>query len=232
MPNKCPKCEKDTLEFMLSLPLFRGANDEKLKKAMESGNFICRAYSSGEVIYSPESREKKLMIIRSGEASVYTADESRSMLLRRLGEGKTVGVANLFSDENFVSRIIADKKCETVEISAQNFGKMLESDSALLYNYVSFLSNKICYLNKKIVTLTAGSAERRLAVFLDSHAGEIGSDSFTLPVQMNSLAEMLNLGRASLYRAADKLEADGFILRDGKNITLVSKEQMLIKYNN
>ena len=232
MQNKCQKCEKDTLELMLSLPLFRGANEEKLKKAMESGNFICRAYSSGEVIYSPESREKKLMIIRSGEASVYTADESRSMLLRRLGEGKTVGVANLFSDENFVSRIIADKKCETVEISAQNFGKMLESDSALLYNYVSFLSNKICYLNKKIVTLTAGSAERRLAVFLDSHAGEIGSDSFTLPVQMNSLAEMLNLGRASLYRAADKLEADGFILRNGKNITLVSKEQMLTKYNN
>ena len=47
---------------------------------------------------------------------------------------------------------------------------------------------------------------------------------------MNSLAEMLNLGRASLYRAADKLETDGYILRDGKNITLVSKEQMLTKY--
>jgi hypothetical protein len=29
---------------------------------------------------------------------------------------------------------------------------------------------------------------------------------------------------------ADKLEADGFLIRDGKNITLVSKEQMLTKY--
>ena len=232
MSNKCQKCEKSVLEFIMSLPLFRGADAEKLKSSIGSGNFSCRAYVAGEIIYAPETEQKKLIMIRSGEASVYTADESRSMLLRRLGAEKTVGVANLFSSESFVSRIIADKKCETVEISAADFGKLLEGDSALLYNYVSFLSNKICYLNKKIVTLTAGSAERRLAVFLDSHASEIGSDSFTLPVSMNSLAEMLNLGRASLYRAADKLEADGFIKRDGKNITLVSKEQMLIKYNN
>ncbi len=232
MSNKCQKCDKNTLELLLSLPLFHGADEKKLKSSIEGGNFSCHAYASGEVIYSPEKTEKKLIIIRSGEASVYTADSSRSMLLRRLGEGKTVGVANLFSDESFVSRIIADKKCETVEISASDFGKLLEGDRAMLYNYVSFLSNKICYLNKKIVTLTAGSAERRLAVFLDSHASEIGSDSFTLPVPMNSLAEMLNLGRASLYRAADKLEADGFIKREGKNIILVSKEQMLTKYNN
>ncbi len=232
MSNKCQKCEKNTLDLLLSLPLFRGADTEKLESSIQSGDFHCHTYATGDVVYSPEADEKKLIIIRSGEASVYTADSSRSMLLRRLGEGKTVGVANLFSDESFVSRIIADKKCETVEISAANFKKLLESDSAILHNYISFLSNKICYLNKKIVTLTAGSAERRLAVFLDSHASEIGNDSFTLPVPMNSLAEMLNLGRASLYRAADKLEADGFITRDGKNITLVSKEQMLIKYNN
>ena len=232
MSNKCQKCEKNTLETLLSLPLFQGADAENVKDSIESGKFTCKVYTSGEIIYSPEETEKKLIIILSGEASVYTADPSRSMLLRRLGEGKTVGVANLFSDESFVSRIIADKKCETAEISAKDFGKLLEADRRVLYNYVSFLSNKICYLNKKIVTLTAGSAERRLAVFLDSHASEIGSDSFALPVPMNSLAEMLNLGRASLYRAADKLEADGFITRDGKNITLVSKEQMLIKYNN
>ena len=231
MSNKCKQFENNTLDLLLSLHIFCGANDVGLNASIESGDFLCRAYAQGEVIYSPEAEEKRLIVIRSGEASVYTADESRSTLLRRLGEGKTVGVANLFSCESFVSRIIADKKCETVEISAANFKKLLEQDSAILHNYISFLSDKICYLNKKIVTLTAGSAERRLAVFLDSHASEIGSDSFTLPVPMNSLSEMLNLGRASLYRAADKLEADGFILRDGKNITLVSKEQMLKKYN-
>ena len=230
MSNKCQKCNQSTLELLISLPLFNEADEKRLTSSIEKGSFTCHTYRSGEVIYSPDEEEKRLIIFRSGEASVYSADESRSVLLRTVCAGKTVGVANLFSSEKFVSRIIADKKCETVEITATDFKTLLESDSAILHNYISFLSNKICYLNKKIVYLTAGSAERRLAVFLDAHASEVGCDSFPLPVPMNSLAEMLNLGRASLYRAADKLETDGYILRDGKNITLVSKEQMLTKY--
>lgn len=230
MATSCKKCNEITLDFLLSLPLFGGADREKLQEKLKNGIFSCHTYASGETVYCPEESNKRLIIFRSGEASVYSADQSRSLLLRTLGAGKTVGVANLFSSEGFVSRVIAVKKCETVEISADDFGKMLESDRALLYNYITFLSNKISYLNKKIVCLTAGSAERRLAFFLDSHASEVGSDTFALPVPMNSLAEMLNLGRASLYRAADKLEADGFLVREGKNITLVSKEQMLTKY--
>ncbi len=230
MQNSCKKCNPDTLETLTSLPLFKGVSESVLGKAIEGGEFDCRSYRSGEVIFSPTESEKKLIILRSGLASVYSADESRSLLLRTLEAGRVVGVANLFSNEKFVSRIIADKKCETVEISADSFGKLLTQDSALLRNYISFLSNKICLLNKKIVYLTAGSAERRLAVFLDAHATEIGKDSFVLPVPMNSLCEMLNLGRASLYRAADKLEADRLIERRGKEITIINKELMLSKY--
>ncbi len=229
MSNTCKKCNASTLDMLKALPLFKGADESLLLSAIEGEKFVCKDFSPGEMIYSPDENEKRLIILRSGKAVVYSADESRSLLLRTLEPGKTVGVANLFSNEKFVSRIIADKKCETVEISAEAFGKLIEQDSVMLYNYISFLSNKIRLLNKKIVYLTAGSAERRLAVFLDAHASEIGNDSF--PLQMNSLCEMLNLGRASLYRAADKLEADGCIKRDGKLITIVNKELMLSKYN-
>ncbi len=231
MPNICKKCNSSTLEMLKALPLFKGADEIMLKQAIEDESFCCKIFRSGETIYSPDESEKRIIILKSGLANVYSADTSRSLLLRTLEPLKTVGVANLFSNEKYVSRIIADKKCETVEITARNFGKLLEKDSVMLYNYISFLSDKICLLNKKIVYLTAGSAERRLAVFIDAHSSEIRSDSFALPIPMNSLAEMLNLGRASLYRAADKLEADGCIKREGKQITIVNKELMLSKYN-
>ena len=174
---------------------------------------------------------KKLIVFLSGEAEVYTADESRSTLLRRVRRGGIVGVANLFSDEGFVSRIIAAKKCETLEISAEAVGRIIEEDKRMMRNYLVFLSNKICYLNRKIVTLTAGSAERRLAYYLSSCSEELGGDSFTLPLPMNALAEALNLGRASLYRAEERLTNDGFLRRDGKKVTISHKEQMLQKYD-
>ncbi len=229
MQNSAKK-SPETIEIMRALPLFCGADISLLSDAVENGAFLRRTYSHGDIICCPEDSDKRLVILVSGRASVYSADESRSVLLRRLEPGKCAGVANLFSHESFVSRIIADKRCETVEISAECFGKLLLHDGALMHNYISFLSNKICLLNKKIVYLTAGSAERRLALFLEAHAREVGNDSFPLPMPMNNLSEMLNLGRASLYRAADALEADGCISRVGKQITIVNKELMLSKY--
>ena len=205
-------------------------DEKKLLSALENGSFSCLSYEAGEAICSPSDSERKMVIFLSGEAEIYTADEGRSMLLRTLAPGGIVGVANLFSDEDFVSRVIATRRCETLEISPEGFGKILESDKRAMYNYLAFLSEKIRYLNRKIVTLTAGSAERRLAYFLDTSIPENAADLPEITVPMNSLCEMLNLGRASLYRAADKLNEEGFIERDGKTIKVINRKGMIEKY--
>lgn len=225
------KVSTDILLLLRDIPLFASADRALLESEIASGSFLLREYKSGQIIYSPQESERRMIIFSSGSASVYSADTTRSVLLRTVECGHILGVANLFSTESFVSRVIAERKCKTVEISADNFGRILECDSAVMHNYISFLSEKICFLNKKIVCLTAGSAERKLSFFLSELASEKNSDSFELPIPMNALAEVLNLGRASLYRAADKLEADGFIKRDGKSIILINKEKMLDFYS-
>ncbi len=224
---------RSTLELLLSTKLFSGVDEKKLLSALEDGSFRAVEYDADEAICSPSDTERKMVIFLSGKAEIYSADEGRSLLLRTVGVGCTVGVANLFSKEDFVSRVIAAKKCSVLEISAENYGKILERDSRAMYNFVAFLSQKIRYLNKKIVCLTAGSAERRLAYFLDSSLSEscdCDNSPAEITVQMNSLCEMLNLGRASLYRAADKLCEEGFIRRDGKKIIVLYRQGMMERY--
>ena len=220
----------NSLSLILSAKLFEGVDAKKLTLAIKNGDFSPKSYDTGEVIFSPFDKERKMVIFLSGEAEVYTADEGRSTLLRTVGQGGIVGVANLFSEENFVSRVIAAKHCETMEISPEKYGRILENDKRAMYNYLAFLSEKIRYLNRKIVTLTAGSAERRLAYFLDTAIPDNTADNPEITVQMNSLSEMLNLGRASLYRAADKLTEEGFIKRGGKTITVIDRKGMMDKY--
>ena len=222
--------DSNALDFLLSLKLFTGADRTVIEKATEKNFFVRKTFSSGQTVYSPDEKDKRLIFVFSGECEVLSADEVRSVLLRKLGRGGVIGVANLFCDDDFVSRIIAVKKCETFEISLENFSKILIDDKTVLYNYLTFLSNKICYLNKKIVCLTAGSAERRLAFYLLSYAEELDSDKFILPLHVNGLANALNLGRASLYRAFDKLTADGHILRCGKQITICDKNALQEAY--
>ena len=103
----------------------------------------------------------------------------------------------------------------------------LGESPAFRENYIGFLGGRIRFLNRKIGYLTAGSAERRLALYLAS----LGPGEVRLSIPFSALSELLDIGRASLYRALDRLEADGQIVRHGgRSLTVVNPEALLSAY--
>lgn len=106
--------------------------------------------------------------------------------------------------------------------------RLLEESRPFREHYISFLTGRIRFLNQKIGYLTAGSAEFKLSHYLLS-LGEY--QTVVLPISMSALAEMLDLGRASLYRAFDTLTEDGFISKQGKTIILNDREGMAKYYH-
>ena len=146
-------------------------------------------------------------------------------LLKTMGVGEIFGIANLYAEDVcFPSVIIADKKATVLFIDGDAFKSFIENDSSALKCYLRFLSQKIVYLNKKIATFSASSAESKLAIYLTEYSKE---DSFSLSISMSELAKTLGLGRASLYRALDKLVASELIARDGANIRIIDREDLL-----
>lgn len=192
------------------------------------GNVELTEHAAGEVMISPESHSGAAIgIIYSGTASVYSADTVHSVLLRRLGRGGVYGVAALFSTSPPPTRIIADQPCAVLTLPRHAVRAMLAADPALLDAYLEFLSGRILFLNEKIACVTGGSAERRLAVHLLTLADDGGNGSnggnvtLQLGVNYTELARQLDIGRASLYRALDSLEAAGAIKREhGRSITI------------
>ena len=89
-------------------------------------------------------------------------------------------------------------------------------------NYIRYLSDRIAFLNSKIAGLSAGDSVHKLAQWLLEHAS---GGAAPLP-PMTRLANELNLGRASLYRAMDTLEVSGAIRREGKTVLLCSPNQL------
>jgi len=199
--------------------LFKNIEPGVLSEFVSNDGVLNQSFKSGEEIYSPKHKEKRLGFILSGEANVYSSDENRSVLLRKLEEGDTFGVANLFDeDTEFVSLIVAKRNSQVLFFTASAVEKLLNENTAFRMGYIKFLSQRICFLNKKISCFTAGSPERRLAVFLYTQCKN-GKNTFT--VNANALSEMLNVGRASLYRAFEKLISDGLIQKNGKSITVL-----------
>ena len=185
-----------------------------------------KSYKSGDTVCSPENTERIIGIVLGGKVSVYSADENKSVLLRSLGASDAFGVSNLFSTDRFVSRVVAKTASKVLFYRADDIRTLMNKNSGFVEDYIAFLSERIRFLNRKILFYTSGSAERRLALYLSSFEDGKTPEN----TSMSGLAELLDVGRASLYRALERLEADGFIIKNGNEITVKNREKMLEKY--
>ena len=214
------------LKTILQHPLLLGINREQIVPILSGCSCVLRSFSDGETVHSPDSDQKLLGLILDGSATVCTKDPDKNTLLRFLERGDSFGVANLFTDEPFVSVIKAHKKCSVLLMTEDAVRALLECDKEFLYRYLAFLSGRVCFLNRKIGYLTAGSAERRLALYLSSFR----KDEILLSVSFSVLSELLDVGRASLYRAFDRLSEDGYIQKDGRTIRILKSDLLGAAY--
>lgn len=217
---------KKETEKIFSSPIFKNIDASHALEIFEKHNCRSCDFCEGEMILSQNEASHKAGIFLSGEATATTTDDAKNALLRFFKTGDFFGIANLFTDEDYVSSIRAKKKCRVFFFTEEAIRELLETDQAFLYNYLGFLSGRICYLNRKIRYLTAGSAERRLALYLSSFREE----TIELDASISSLSELLDIGRASLYRAFDTLIADGYIEKDGRTIRLLAPDAMTKDY--
>ena len=215
------------VQMLCQHPLFRDCDPKTLSDIFADTECTVCEIGTGKEILSPKTEQKFVGMILSGKAIVNTPDESKSVLLRYLSAGDLFGIANLFTKEAYVSVIHATSPCKVFYITEPAIRALFEADQHFLYRYLAFLSGRICYLNKKIGYLTAGSTERRLALYLLS----LDQNPIKLPLSFSALSELLDVGRASLYRAFDRLSADGYLKKDGRIIYLTNTEQMMRAYN-
>ena len=181
-----------------------------------------REFSPKQIAYSSSSERLRVGILISGKARVETEAQA---LVKSLRVGELFGIANLYAeDEPFPTSIVTVTEARILFLDGAAVKRLIEEVPSVRQKYLSFQSQKIVYLNRKIATLTAGSAERRLAVFLLDYEQD---GVFTPPCPMNRLAELLGIGRASLYRAIDALCSEGLLEKQGKTIYIRNKDALL-----
>ena len=170
------------------------------RRLAAQGSRAC--FSAGQTIYGVDQFRRAIGILLSGQARVTNAS---GVPLNTLAPGSCFGVAALFHPvDHYVSTVTATAPVALAFYTGQ-----------VARNYIAFLSERIQFLNEKIGSFTAPTARVRLARWLAAQ---------TSPVQVKSymaLANELNVGRASLYRALDALASQGVLKRQGACITVM-----------
>ncbi len=198
--------------------LFRGIPQDTAEALLCDIPAAVAVFAPGETLYSAESDAKMLGFLQSGAADVLR--RGSDVILNRLSAGDAFGVASLFGSlRDFPTDVVATKRTECLFFSEEAVTALLSRSPAVTQNYIRFLSDKIRFLNERIASFSAKSAEGKLAAFLLSQERDasVAVGSFT------AAAKKLSLGRASFYRALASLTEAGAITRDGNQILIQNK---------
>lgn len=191
------------------------------EKDMESvmALFRIESYEKAQPIYTQHSFIKSLGLVLGGEAAVY--NESGT-LLNILKPGSCFGAAALFSAaDEYVTSVIAKKQTTVLFISDIQLRELFLKYPQTSISYISFLSSRIQFLNKKIDAFTSPNIENAVWNWLISHSDISG----TVRISMGyaALARSLSVGRASLYRALTELQNTGKIVKKGAEIQICNQ---------
>lgn len=199
--------------------LFRNTGGELIEKLLDEKDSVFLA-KKGETIYTPAKFKRSLGIVISGVCHAKNTCGNKTVLLNEFHRGDIFGAAALFTDDDcYVSEIEAVSDCTIVFITQNTAESFIEQDSVFAKNYIRFLSDKIRFLNRKINRFTAKTPEDRLLEYLKVQP--MSEDRrITLNTDMRSLANILGISRASLYRALDTLQSENKIVKTGTAISL------------
>lgn len=193
--------------------LFRDVDEFLVEQMLSDSRCVVVTYEKSDVIYEKQKYSKSLGVILSGRIR---AEKENHFLLSTLEAGDCFGAAAMFhSGEEYINRLVAMSHCQVFFIPQEVLQWIMRRDYRIAENYISYLSQRILFLNRKLEILSASSADERLAQYLILH-GDINNS-------MTELSKQLNLGRASLYRAIDSLEKKGFIRQNNKQILILNQ---------
>lgn len=215
--------EQNTVDLVAASPLFCGVPQKTVEQVLHTCG--CTEFPKDTVIFSRDVNPRTLGILVSGTAQVEKGSESHRVVMSRLSAGEVFGAVSLYGDsERYVTRITAVERCNAVLIPKTLMDGLIRGNPDIAVRYITYLSNRIYFLNSRIDAFTGGSAAQRVARYLSG--AQMDGALVHMQLSLTNLSQALDIGRASLYRALGELEAAGAICRVGKEVQIISDKKL------
>lgn len=204
--------------------LFSGIGEQALREHLKACGARETTVRSGNYVFREGDEAKGLFILLGGAVEVEKNDFTgkRQMVNRFCQKDTVFGEVYLFLDDrpyDFACRAVKDSRFLFLPKNAFDpaGGDVAQKMTA---NMLTVLAKKAYFLNQKMVVLSAGSLQKKIARHL-LFVNPTGED-FEL-MSREALADYLAVPRPSLSRTLMKMHRDGFIDLKGRNVSFDPK---------
>lgn len=200
--------------------LFSGVNEKDLRAHLTKYGAREKEIPADDYVFREGDEAKGLFILLDGAVEVEKNDFSgKRQMVNRFREKDTVfGEVYLFLEDrpyDFACRAVKDSRLIFVPKEAfdPSAGAVAQQ---LVANMLRVLAKKAYFLNQKMVVLSAGSMEKKIArhLLFVNPTGE----GFEL-MNREALADYLAVPRPSLSRTLMKMHREGLIDLDGRKVS-------------
>lgn len=205
------------IEVLQKSDLFYGINMEDIEKILECMHARYVSFEKDEIIICEGSEVKDIGVLLSGcGCSVKHEESGKISIITLLKPGCFIGILLAASKKRRSPvSVQAKEKLSVLFIPIENFISGCSKDcpkyEIMLHNYIDAIAEKAMLLHDRNDCLLKATVREKVSTYLKRVAKDKKSNTFTIQLDRNAMAEYLNVDRSALSRELSKMKKDGLI---------------------
>ena len=211
-----------------SSPLFQDISYEEYSRLLTCFQAVQKSFRSDDLIYDFSSPKNDVVgIVERGNAALIRIDEEGvATVMEELGPGGVFGRTLAFAGSGGDSlQVVCRTSCDVLFIDYPHILKRCEHacnrHSVLVQNMLRLMSDKAQALSQRVDVLSRRSIREKLLCYFRQLSERAGSNTFTLPFSLSTLADYIATDRSAMMRELKRLREEGAIRSDGRQFTLL-----------
>ena len=209
-------------------PLFQDISYEEYRSLLTCFQAVQKSFRPDDLIYDFSSPKNDAVgIVERGCAALIRIDEEGvATVMEELGPGGVFGRTLAFAGSSGDSlQVVCRSSCDVLFIDYPHILKRCEHacnrHSVLVQNMLRLMSDKAQALSQRVDVLSRRSIREKLLCYFRHLSEQAGSNTFTLPFSLSTLADYIATDRSAMMRELKRLREEGVVRSDGRQFTLL-----------
>ena len=214
----CSVLEKSTL--------FQGVEANVLRGYLEETPHHIQCYDKEETIFHLMDPALRIGIILEGRVEAQKSFPNGSQVnVSVRGPGEMIGPAAVFSkSQRYPCDIVALEPATLMMLRKEDLLSLMQKDVKILQNFTTEIASATYMLQQRLELLSYSGIAQKAAFWLLMQVRQTGKTAVQIPDSMSRWAMIMNVSRPSLHREMKKLEEEGIIRYEGKNIYVLDPD--------
>ena len=206
--------------------MFQGVEAYVLRGYLEETPHHIQCYDKEETIFHLMDPALRIGIILEGrvEAQKSFPNGSQVNVSIRI-PGEIIGPAAVFSkSQRYPCDIVALEPATLMMLRKEDLLSLMQKDVKILQNFTTEIASATYMLQQRLELLSYSGIAQKAAFWLLMQVRQTGKTAVQIPDSMSRWAMIMNVSRPSLHREMKKLEEEGIIRYERKNIYVLDPD--------